>query len=190
MFGLYSSAAAVAQNTTLAYSDNPDFIVIEYSVAAEMIAQIDTIPLLRIYGNGQVVVHFPSYTQRAGDYTMQIGAAELQELLYILENNGVMRFDRQKVLQQKRQSLLQQRATRNLVTQRSDDTRTTIKINLSSYQSGSMPIATNNFQHILVWKNLKEDAREHPDIGALTAAASAEQRLSVYLTHPDLVRIP
>ena len=75
----------------MAIADEP---VIEYNLVHGMLAQPDPVPLLRVYGDGRVHVHFPAYMKRAGDYELLLNQVELDELLRQLDDNGIMSFDK------------------------------------------------------------------------------------------------
>ena len=71
--------------------------VIHYQQNIHMLANIDDRPSLTVYGDGRVLVHFPVYMKRAGDYEMQLDETELVSLLQSLSANGVIDFDEKKV---------------------------------------------------------------------------------------------
>ena len=92
-----------------------------------MIDEPDPIPLLRVYRNGWVQVHFPKYMKRAGDYGLQLTEAEMTALLSSLAAKGLMNFDQAETTQRKEEAkrqlrlkAMQQKGTPTLV-HRSDE---------------------------------------------------------------------
>lgn len=173
------------------YSRDKNFVVIEYSQSHDMIAEVDPVPMLRIYGDGRVHVHFPVYMKRAGDYEMRLSDAQLQTLLGSMESKGILKFDQNKVRQLKilSEKRIQAASPGGVVTILSDDTRSRFQVNLGTYISSGTFTPQNNFAQAIEWKNLKWDAQKHKDISELGHAADAEQELSGFLNHADLVKI-
>ena len=67
--------------------------VIEFRQHVHMLADVDDRLTMTIHGDGRVLVHFPVYMKRAGDYEMQLDKDELVSLLSAMAANGVMDFD-------------------------------------------------------------------------------------------------
>jgi len=171
------------------YPRTANFVVIEYSQVITMIGDPDPTPLLRIYGDGRVLVHYPAYMKRGGDYEMRLDDTELQQLIASLELKGLFSYDKNSVRQLKQQSKTRQIAATPIATMRSDDTFSVIKINLGSYMPANSRSPTANFKKELSLKNLKWDAKDHPDVIDLKNAASAEEQLNTFLNHPKLIKI-
>lgn len=70
-----------------------------------MIATKDTTPLLRIYGDGTVIVHQKAYMKNAGDYQLKLSEKELEELLGEILKGGLMDFNKQAIVKQKQEIL-------------------------------------------------------------------------------------
>lgn len=197
-FGLYLGInvllapmnAALAQGSVFEYPHDANYVVIEYTQSQDMIIDADPVPLLRIYGDGRVRVHYPVYMKRAGDYEMRLSDTQLQQLLNSLEQKGILSFSRNKVLELKKQSFSNKLLANNkILTTRSDSARSKFKVNLSSYQSATSRLLQTDFLKSITWENLKSDALSHPEITALKDAAAAEKELGQYLSHQDLVKI-
>ncbi len=197
-FGLYSAIhvllasmnTALAQESVFEYPRDANYVVIEYTQSQDMILDADPVPLLRIFGDGRVLVHYPLYMKRAGDYEMRLSDTQLQQLLNSLEQKGILSFSRDKILELKKQSISNKLLANNkILTTRSDDVRSKFKVNLSSYLSTASGLLQTGFLKSITWKNLKSDALSHPEIAALTDAAAAEQELGQYLSHRDLVKM-
>ena len=72
-------------------SEDPNTIVIR--VTEHFGLEGDDTPLLRIYGDGRVLVHFREGMTRAGDYSLQLSPTDLNELLQTAVNGGLMEFN-------------------------------------------------------------------------------------------------
>lgn len=68
----------------------PEEALLELSYQGGMIANPDPTPLVRVYPDGKVLVHYPAYMKRAGDYTLNLDNDELQELLVSFSNDAVL----------------------------------------------------------------------------------------------------
>lgn len=68
----------------------PEDALLELSYEGGMIANPDPTPFVRVYTNGQVLVHYPAYMKRAGDYTLNLDDDELQALLVSFSNDAVL----------------------------------------------------------------------------------------------------
>jgi hypothetical protein len=55
--------------------------VLELGYSGGMIANRDPTPFVRVFGDGRVVVHYPRYMKKAGDYTTTLSQEELEDLL-------------------------------------------------------------------------------------------------------------
>ncbi len=191
LFVLNLMTIGVSGGAVFDYPRDAGYVVIEYTQTLDMILDADPEPQLRIYGDGRVLVHYPAYMKRAGDYEMQLTDAELQQLLNSLDQKGLINFDRSKVLQLKSQSAARIAASsgNNIVTTRSDDSRTRININLDAYSTVFSRAPQTNIRQVVKWKNLRWDAQTYPDVAELQNAAAAEQVLRDLLTHRNLVKI-
>jgi len=174
---------------TIKYSETATEPVIEYNLVHHMLAEPDPEPLLRIYGNGRVHVHYPAYMTRAGDYHLQLNQPELQTLLRALATDGIIEFDPATTRYQRRQLGAQQRAASGRMLYISDSSDTVIDIRLNEYQKGPATARVLNLKKHFVWPDLKQDARRFPQLGGITNANNAAQRLETLLHRNDLVKI-
>lgn len=171
------------------YPRSADFVVVEYTQSHEMLSNEDTTPLLRIFGDGRVVVHYPVYMKRAGDYEMRLSDAQLQALLSQLEQNQVLTFSPGRLVSRIRslkQALIQ---STGVVTERSDNTNTKINVYLENYVPATTGVAQSNFRQSINWKNLDWQAKSLPSVTELTNIANAEKILRGYLNNPALIKI-
>lgn len=55
--------------------------LLELSYEGGLIKNPDPTPFVRVYPGGRVLIHYPAYMKRAGDYELQLGEREIEELL-------------------------------------------------------------------------------------------------------------
>ena len=155
----------------------------------------DPIPLLRIYGNGSVRVHFPSYLKRAGDYELQLSQTEMETLLASLIEQGLMGFDPLAAMRQKEEiaqqatAAAQQAETQASVSKLMDGDTTVIEIHLDSY-TASDGITTTDLTKKISWHGLQWEAQQHPGIESLQKLAAAGRELLALCEREDLVKVP
>jgi len=171
------------------YSKTAAEPVIEYNLVHHMLAEPDPEPLLRIYGNGRVHVHYPAYMTRAGNYELQLSQPELRTLLRALATDGIIDFDQAATGHQRQQLAAQQRAASGSLIYISDSSDTVIDIRLNEYQKGPGTARVLNLKKRFTWSDLKQDARRFPQLREITNANNAAQRLETLLHRNDLVKI-
>jgi hypothetical protein len=167
-----------------------DNLVIEYTLDHHLLAQPDPVPLLRVYGSGRVLVHFPVYMKKAGDYEMQISRAELGELLRMLADKGVMDFNAAAIRDERRQLASARQATTGEFFHVSDATDTVINITLDQYQRTKSSPRIDGLKRQFRWRNLETDARQFPQAARFTNAADASAALRALCEHPALRKLP
>lgn len=164
--------------------------IIEYNLIQHLLAEPDPEPLLRVYGDGRVLMHFPSYMRRAGDYELRLSRPELMALLRSLAADGIIDFDPAAVRQNKRQLEAQQLTAGEELYTQSDVTETVIDIRLDGYQRGPTSTRIVNLNRRFNWRNLEHDARRFPQSEALRGAAAGVGRLHGLLRRSDLQPLP
>lgn len=131
--------------------------VIHYQQNIAMLSGVDDRPSLSVYGDGRVVVHYPEYMKKAGDYEMKISDEELVGLIQSLSENGVLDFDEDKA---KRDISAERKAhkKRGQFYAISDATETVIEVRLDEYQKNKSSKRITNFNKRFRWKNIEHDA--------------------------------
>jgi hypothetical protein len=172
------------------YTETAAEPVVEYNLLHHMLAEPDPQPLLRIYGDGRVHVHYPAYTKRAGDYELQLSQPELRTLLRDLSRDGVIDFDRAAMRSQRQELEAQRRAATGRLFHVSDSSDTVIHVRLEEYQREPGMPRVLKLEKRFVWPDLPQDARRFPQLAEITNANQAAQRLEMLLHRADLVRIP
>lgn len=198
LFLLHAAAGAAAggngkptetTHPTFEYTETAAELVIAYNLVHHMLAEPDPEPLLRIYGNGRLHVHYPAYMTKAGDYELQLSQPELRSLLRALASDGIIDFDRAATRYQRQQVDAQQRAASGTMFYISDSSDTVIDIRLNEYQKGPGTARILNLKKRFSWPDLQQDARRFPQLREITNANKAAQRLETLLHRDDLVEI-
>ena len=142
-----------------------------------------TTPLLRIFGDGLVLVHIPPYRQNAGDFKLRLSGETLQALVASLSEKGLMSFDASAVKADKAafDRAVRERAAAEgkplVLTYRSDDMLTIVDISLDSYKpAGGTEVRP--FQKRVAWYGVAWDARNYPDLSSLQDLAAGVAQLS------------
>lgn len=178
------------------YAQVPNTLVVEMRRTSGEIGDPDPIPLLRIYGDGSVRVHFPSYLKRAGDYELQLSRTEMESLLAsLIEKQGLLGFDPLAATRQKAQiaqqatTAAQQARIQGSVSKLMDGDTTVIEIHLDSY-TASNGITTTDLSKKISWYGLQWDAQQYPGVQTLKNLAAAERELLALCEREDLVKVP
>ncbi len=163
--------------------------VIEYTQEHSLLPAAPE-PMLRVYGNGRVRVHFPAHMKRAGDYEMFLNPQQMSELLRELADFGMMEFDSFAARHERDQLEDSRREATGEVFHISDDTITQIRIRLGRFQrSNNAPLVRNLNRHIRL-TNPRVHARRFPQSVRLQNAAAAVARLDALCHHPALRKLP
>ena len=173
-------------------SENPGTVVIQ--LTQDIGVEGDDTPLLRIYGDGRVLVHFPVYMRRAGDYGLRLDSTELDGLLRTFVQGGLVDFSVEGV----REEIRQVRGARRrdaletagpvVLTTRSDDVVVSIDVRLERYTDADGAVR-QNVETRASWSGLQFDAAEFPGVASLQSLATIERQLIGLTNHPDLARV-
>ena len=134
--------------------------VIHFQQNIQMLSGIDDRPVVRVYGNGRVTVHYPVYMKKAGDYEMQLDEAELVALIQSLSSNGLMVFDAKKVKDKIKQYKKAEKA-KGQFHAISDAVESVIEIKLDEYQENNKAKKIEKFHKQFRWKNIEHDAARY-----------------------------
>lgn len=67
-------------------------LLLVYTKIIPMIEDRDNTPLLRIYNDGKVHIHYPSYMKNSGDYFLTLSPEELSQLMSETESSSIISF--------------------------------------------------------------------------------------------------
>ncbi len=182
--------------SSLSYSRAPDHILLAVSHEIGRIRNPDTTPLVRVYGDGHVHVHYPIYMKKSGDYETRLSSAELTTLLQALIGHGVMTFDSQGIAENRatiRATRRQQAKTNNTAheeTDIGDDEAIRLDVDLDSVvMPKGLRIHGADAKRTLRWINLQSDLQDFPELTSLAEFAACVQAVKVLTTHSNLVPV-
>jgi len=189
-----SANATANDGTYIEYSDDPSALLISFREIFPEFAAQDPTPLVRVYGDGRVVVFHPFYMKQAGRYEMTLSRNELDDLMLQL-TPAMMEFDPKDVKRQKKaldDLLLATVSEQNPVTifQDSDAEISVFRVNVDSYlpagMTGQQVIAPDLERR---WRGLRFDARDYIGIEPIQALMRAENTLRALTLRDELVRV-
>ncbi|RLA49718.1 MAG: hypothetical protein DRR42_15085 [Gammaproteobacteria bacterium] len=163
---------------------DPDTVVIAYSEIPDMLANPDPTPMIRVFVDGEVLIHYPEYMKRAGDYQVFLNPGELRRLMIAL--SGVFDFNAATVRQAKRQAGQMQVPGLLVVSERSDKTLEQINIELDGYR-GTAGAASRPVRQQIKWRDIEVDVGEYPEITGLAALGKARRTIRQLLERHDLL---
>lgn len=170
--------AGAQEEALVEYSADENTVVLSLSQIPGELAEPDATPRLRVYGDGRVVVHYPTYMTKAGDYTSKLTGGELDSLLSSMTEKNVADFDVAAAKEECVQAAsAARRASPRVVQYRSSDMTTIIEINLVTYRAAGSTEVQKNFSKRIVWHGLQTDAKEHPEVESVSDLAAAETEL-------------
>jgi hypothetical protein len=188
---LLTAGSAIAQ-LVIDYPRDRDTVVVSLMEVLGEIKDQDPGPSVRVHGDGYVIVHYPRYMKRAGDYGLQLSPQEMEGLVRsLIDHKKILEFDETAARQSKRDAAtaLREGSQSNLFSVL-DDSTTVIELRMDRYRP-----ASGNGQEILnvdrkiSWYGLRSDARQYPNIEAIQNLAAVRQELVSIMERRDLKRI-
>lgn len=184
--------SAGAADYFIEYSASPSQVIVEYDVE-NMRESDDTAPLLRIYGDGRVLVHRNQYAVDGGDYEMYLSQGELTTLLQTLYDNGVLTYDADGVAKQRRAAKTEEvnraRSGQGALNAVSDVEISVVRVNLSAFQASGARQAVEDYNKEVRAVDLQREAAAYPEIQELSGVASVESRLRELVVHSGLQKV-
>lgn len=196
MTAFFYSRDAIPQNipdnpntsqATFEYSDDPGAIVVSYTHILGEIGDADNSPSLRIYADGHMVVRYPPFMKKAGEYTLELTQVEMDRLLRSLVDKKVMEFDTQAIRRSKLEAKAEKEDPKTTLHGVSDAPTTVIEIRLSRYiPPGSFAKEILNIDKKISWHGLSSDAKNYPNIKAIQDLHAAQKDLQALMNRRDL----
>jgi hypothetical protein len=184
-----SQTAAVPAQSSYEVSLSPDVVVLQLSEEVG-IRDADRTPLVRLYGDGRVVVHFPAYMRRAGDYELWLPEEDVQRLVGMAVDG--LPFD---AAAPESEVLAIETAERNdgLIVDVSDAATTILEVRFERGRTGGVTEDVRDGFTRVAWTGLVSDAlvSDVPgfgDVVALRNLAAVQSELLALVDHPDLTR--
>lgn len=159
------------------YARGAEEVVVSYLEALGEIEDEDPGPSLKVYGDGRVLVHYPAYMKRAGDYELQLSDSELDALMRSLVSKGVLDFNEAAARASTEEVLETARAEQREVTYRSDASVISIEVN------------ANQVERSVSWRDLRQDAVLFPQVMAIQDLAAVHRELRQLMEREDLTPI-
>jgi hypothetical protein len=183
-------AAPAEAQASFAYSRDPAKLVLSFDEVLGAIEDPDPGASLRVYGDGRVVVHYPDYMTRAGDYSFQLGRDEMEGLLRSLIDKEVVEFDEAATRRGVREAAAARRTDAGEFFAAFDAAATEIRLRLDRYTppAGRGPERLGVEKRIS-WRGLRAQARHYPDVAAIQKLAAARRELVALMEREDLVKI-
>ena len=178
-----SQTVAVPAQSSYDVSSSPDVVVLQLSEDIG-IRDADETPLVRVYGDGRVAVHFADYMRRAGDYEFRLPEGAVQELVRTAVDT-LLPFDAGAT---ESEVLALETAERNggLIVDVSDEATTILEVRFERYRAESATEDVRDGVKRVVWPGLMNDAGRFRDIVALQSLARIQRQLLALADHPDL----
>jgi len=174
------ATAAIAQ---VQYSRSANTVVIHLQENLGEFADGDEGPSIKIYGDGTALVHYPVFMKRAGDYTTQLGAAEMDRLIAIVAGGGLLNFDATAANLAKAQA-----ASARSATTAGADGRPTRHIVLDA-STTIVELDLGGVRRTIRWSGLRSDARHYPGVSEIQGLAQAQRELLTFMERDDLTRV-
>lgn len=171
---IWLAGLVVCVPATSAGDAHLDPILIEYHRYSSKLAERDPTPLVRLYGSGKLLIHFPHYMKRAGDYHTTLTQAEMDELMNTLRTSGFVGSEASETARRIASAQAQQRPLQN-VFYRSETTLSYVVVH------GQTPVVS------MTLRNLQSDARKL-GTAVLLSAAAAERQLLALTARAGLIR--
>jgi len=172
------------------YSKDAGTVVVSYTHILGAIGDADKGPSLKIYGDGHMVVHYPPYMKKAGEYTLELTQGEMNRLLRSLIASKVLEFDAQAVRRSKLEIDAAAQSSQPTFYSESDAPTTIIEIRLTRYTpAGSFAQEISDVDKKVSWTGLGSDARRYPAVNEIQGLRAAEQELRALMKHQNLKKI-
>ena len=189
VFGIVLISGSAIAQLVIDYPRDRGTVVVSFMEVLGEIKDQDPGPSVRVHGDGYVVVHYPRYMKRAGDYALQLSPQEMDNLMRsLVADRKIIEFDETATRRSKRDTALAlQEGSRSKLFAVLDDSTTVIELRMDRYKpaSGSGQEIFNVDKKIS-WYGLRSDARQYPNIEAIQNLAAVRQELVSIMERRDL----
>lgn len=166
----------------IAYSRGADTVVIRFQEILGEFADGDQGPSIEIHGDGTARVHYPAFMKRAGDYTTQLGAAEMDRLIAVVVSGRLLDFDAAAT------SRAKAHAAARAATTASANGRPTRHIVLDA-STTVLELDLGGVRRTIRWSGLRSDTRRYPSVTGIQGLAHAQRELLTLMERGDLTRM-
>jgi hypothetical protein len=174
---MWLPAPAWAQ-TQFSYSRDPSSVVVRYVRTPGELEASGSSTVVTVYGNGRVIVEFPSFSPRPGPHETSLSTEELDSMLADLVTAGVMELDTAALQEEPAATASQsgQYSIGTIRTYTADADVVQFVINLDSYTRPGGATA-ENVEKRIVLRGLQNLGEQHASNAAVARLAAAERRL-------------
>lgn len=196
IFGVISLAAhshaevgsAAAPPAHFSWNRDPGAVVVSYREIWGELAEQDPVPLIRVFGDGRILVHHPVYTHQAGDYEMWLQPTELEDLLSSLLAKGLATFE-PSVVNDRKQTQQQARLNTALAAKKPTVVYTVADATISVFELNLTAVSAGELRRKISWPGLRSDADRYPDVEPIQQLRAAELQLRGLLDRNDLSKV-
>lgn len=188
------SRAQIGSAPGVNWDPDPTALLFSYRDIWPELANQDPTPLISIFGDGRVLVHYPVYTPKAGEYELWLQPPELENLLLSLLAKGVASFEPEAVKslksseEQQRREVAVEVGSPELFMVVGDST-SVFELHLTGYQPAGTALISSEVHRTISWKGLGTDAKRYPGIKPIQQLRAAELEFRALLERDNLRRI-
>lgn len=188
LLGCFSfSASAVveldpSESAQIEYSSAATTMLLSFGEINPEFKDQDRTPLLRVYGDGRVLVYHPIYSKQAGEYEMYLSREALTNLLLEVAE-PVFEYDRTTLMRQKKNVSLNRAIQASQLAEvkvfyQSDAPVSVFTFNIETFKPAG---ATNSLTGLsatqINWRGLAGDAINYPEISIIQDFRKIENQL-------------
>lgn len=187
---LLLAVALPAAAQTPAFDRSGGTVVLRYQEQFAILAADEPGPSVDVYGDGRVVVRYPSYMKQAGTWETRIAPDEVEALVAAAVDGGIVGFDRAataaavKTAETQRRAA-QRRSGRPVVLTDVSDASTSVLTATLLPEPGKRSARTVAEAR---WSGLQQDAQRYPEVETLGRLAQVETQLRGLMQRDDLTR--
>ncbi len=179
----------------VSWDPDPEAVLVSYRDIWAELANQDPTPLIRIFGDGLVLAHYPVYTPKAGEYELRLPPPELEKLLLSLLAKGLATVqpeavERLKSAEERRRweaALAAERSPELFMV--ADDSTSVFELHLTGYRPAGEVLTAGEVHRTISWLGLGTDAERYPEIEPSQQLRAAELELRALLERGDLRRV-
>ena len=194
--GLLTQANAIEQEGPFSRDAEDRVPLVTFTESVGIIAQPRSVPLLRIYHDGEIRVHLPRYTKNAGDYSMQLESLEMTQLIQLLHDKGVFTFD--PVYVQKCKHDINSKAAQALAMGKpsaelmyhSDPETLKLEVRIDPLLLDmEEKVFSSPAQCSITWLGLRADVQRYPSLSEIQNLDAVIECLRAFCSHERLQRV-
>ncbi len=174
---LVSTAGGAEAQSPVSYSRDADAVVIRYREILP-VAGLESGPILTVYGDGRLSVHYPGFMKLSGDYEYRLTAGELDALVRSMaRTHRLTEFDETRARRDRRQAREAETTATGIETVALDADRIEIELHFDGVDK------------YISWTGLRFDAERYPFLAAIQDLRAAHRQLRALLRSERLRRV-